>query len=530
MTRDYDVIVNGGGPVGMGLAIELGQRGVRVCVVERYPEPQPVPKGQNLTQRTAEHFRAWACEAELRVAHPIPEGAGIGGLTTYRTLLSDYTYDWLTRESVADYYATANARLPQYATERVLRARAAEIEAVDVLYGWEGAALAQDADGVTLEIAERTGDARRSLRGRYLVGADGSKSFIREAAGIPQTLRDHDRRMVLAVFDSPELHEKLERYPGKAFFCVLHPDYEGYWLFFGRVDHGRSFFFHAPVPLDTTTENFDFRAFIAAAIGADVALEIDYLGFWDLRIAIADRYRTGRVFIAGDACHSHPPYGGYGVNMGLEDARNLGWKLAAAIQGWGGEALLDSYDAERRPVFESLAEGFIERYIREDRAFLETHSPDADPEAFRAAWEGRNLDAAEVDAFEPNYEGSPLCPVPGARPSAKGRHALAARAGHHLSPADLSDGRAVYDAIGDGFTLLDFTADGRGAAFGEAAARLGLPFERVADARGPAAARYGAEMVLVRPDHYVAWAGDDGAAAEVLAVAAGREAALAGAG
>lgn len=523
VSSEYDVIVNGGGPVGMGLAIELGQRGIRTCVVEKYPEPQPVPKGQNLTQRTAEHFRAWNCEPELRTAHPVPKGAGIGGLTTYRSLLSDYHYDWLTRESVADYYATANARLPQYATERVLRARAAEIDAVDILYGWEGTALSQDAEGVTLEIAERKGDATKSLRGTYLVGADGSGSFTREAAGITQTLRDHDRRMVLAVFTSPELHEKLERYPGKAFFCVLHPEYEGYWLFFGRVDHGKSFFFHAPVPLDTTKDNFDFHGFITKAIGEEVALEIDYLGFWDLRVAIADSYRKDRVFIAGDACHSHPPYGGYGVNMGLEDARNLGWKLAARMQGWGGEALLDSYDAERRPVFESLAEGFIERYIREDRAFLETHSPEQDgAEAFRAAWDGRNLDAAEVDAFEPNYEGSPLCPVPGARPSAKGQHALTARVGHHLSPAELSDGRAVYDAVGDGFTLLDFTPDGRGAAFEAAAQASGLPFVRVADPGGPAE-RYGAEMVLVRPDHYVAWAGDSGDPAEVLATASALE-------
>ena len=334
MTTDYDVIINGGGPVGMGLAIDLGQRGLRVAVAERYPQPQPIPKGQNLTQRTAEHFRAWGCEPDLRTAHPLPKGAGIGGLTTYGTLISDHAYDWLSRGAVADYYFAANARLPQYATERVLRARAAQLPGVDVRYGWQGTALAQDGAGVTLDIAERKGPGRDRLRARYLVGADGAHSFTRDAAGMTQTRRDHDRRMVLAVFTSPELHDALERYPGKAFYCVLHPDHEGYWLFFGRVDHGKSFFFHAPVPLDTTKDNFDFHAFITRAIGQPVDLTIDYLGFWDLRIAIADSYRKGRVFLAGDAAHSHPPYGGYGVNMGLEDARNLGWKLAAACDGW----------------------------------------------------------------------------------------------------------------------------------------------------------------------------------------------------
>ncbi len=521
MTRDYDVIINGGGPVGMGLAIDLGQRGVRTAVVERYPQPQPVPKGQNLTQRTAEHCRAWGCEAELRTAHPIPKGAGIGGLTTYGTLLSDYSYDWLNRDSVGDYYFAANARLPQYATEAVLRGRAAQVPKVDLLYGWQGTALRQDADGVALDIAERKGDGRQTLTASYLVGTDGAHSFVRETAGMTQTRSDHDRRMVLAVFTSPDLHERLERFPGKAFYCVLHPEYEGYWLFFGRVDHGKSFFFHAPVPLDTTKDNFDFEGFIHKAVGAPVDLSIDYLGFWDLRVAIADSYRKDRVFIAGDAAHSHPPYGGYGVNMGLEDARNLGWKLAAAVDGWGGETLLNSYDAERRPVFASLAAEFIERYIAEDRRFLEIYSPQQDAAEFAEKWASRNLDTAEVNAFEPNYEGSPLCPRPGAHPSAKGTHQMTARAGHHLSPAALSDGRDLFEALGTGFALIDTTAEGGGAVFAEAARRLGLPFTHIADPGGPADAVYGEPLVLVRPDHYVAWAGNAGNAEAILATAAG---------
>ena len=119
----YDVVINGGGPVGTGLAIDLGQRGLRVALVERYGAPQQVPKGQNLTQRTVEHFRAWQCEDDLHAAHPIPEGGGIGGMTCYGTLLTEHHYDWLNRARVGAYYPTRNARLPQYATEAVLRAR-----------------------------------------------------------------------------------------------------------------------------------------------------------------------------------------------------------------------------------------------------------------------------------------------------------------------------------------------------------------------------------------------------------------------
>ena len=141
---DAEVVIVGGGPVGMGLAIELGQRGVRTLVVERYPQPQPIPKGQNLTQRTMEHFDFWGAEKELRAARTIPPSYGIGGLTAHGTLLGPHTYDWLQRELVKPYYYTANERLPQYATEAVLRRRVAELPSVQTVYGWDAQAVAQD--------------------------------------------------------------------------------------------------------------------------------------------------------------------------------------------------------------------------------------------------------------------------------------------------------------------------------------------------------------------------------------------------
>ncbi len=121
------VVIVGGGPVGLGLAIELGQRGIRCILVERYDNPQPIPKGQNLTQRTLEHFYFWGAEPELRAARTIPRDYGIGGMTSYGTLLSGYRYDWLQRELVRPYYFTDNERLPQYATEAVLRHRLSQL-------------------------------------------------------------------------------------------------------------------------------------------------------------------------------------------------------------------------------------------------------------------------------------------------------------------------------------------------------------------------------------------------------------------
>jgi len=526
--HDADVVISGGGPVGLGLAIELGQRGIRCLVVERYAQPQPIPKGQNLTQRTMEHFRAWHAEPQLRAARTVPKEYGIGGMTAYGTLLGDYRYDWLQRELVKPFYATDNERLPQYATEAVLRARVAELPSVTTLFGWSVETLSQDADGVTLALAERAGPGRRTVTAAYAAGCDGSRSVVRTQAGITDTKSDHDRLMVLLVFRSPELHDLLTRFPGKSFYNVLHPDLEGYWQFFGRVDLGTTWFFHAPVPLGTTRDNYDFKALLHRAAGAEFAVEFDYIGFWDLRVATADTYRAGRVFIAGDAAHSHPPYGGYGINTGFEDAANLGWKLAAVLQGWGGPDLLASYDAERRPVFQSTARDFIEKSITVDRDFLRSFDPATDRAAFERHWAERGGGAkGEVNAFEPHYEGSPIVfGPPGGESSAKGGHRFAARPGHHLAPLPLGAGGTAFDALGDGFTLLALGADPAiPAAFAAAAHAAGIPLAIVTDTRDAGREAYEASLILVRPDQFVAWtdtAGPSGNPAAVLHRAAGR--------
>ncbi|HUG08181.1 MAG TPA: FAD-dependent monooxygenase [Acidimicrobiia bacterium] len=517
MTDRFPVVIVGGGPVGMGLAVDLGLRGVECLVVERHEAPQPIPKGQNLTQRTMEHFAFWGVDREIREARRMPEGYPNSGVTAYRDLMSDYSYPWWRRSIVADYYSQPNERIPQYETERVLRAKAATLPTVEVRYGWSGEGVDEDA----VRIVPRDSGEEQIVAGEFIVACDGSHSTIRDAAGISEIMSDHDRRMVLLVFRSPGLHEALSRFGEVAFFNIMDPALDGYWRFLGRVDGKGEFFFHAPVPADATGDSFDFAGLLHDSVGAEFEVDFDYVGFWDLRFAVADPYRKGPVFVAGDAAHSHPPYGGYGINTGFEDVRNLGWKLAAWFEGWGSEALLDSYGAERQPVFRSTAADFIEKMIDSQRDFLTDHDPAVDLSDFGRAWEERKRRSSMgVSDFEPHYEGSPIVWASGTS-SAVGSHEFTARPGHHLPPRD-----GVFEALGSGFTLVSVGGTIESVyAFRTAADSLGVPLQVVTRDRGGEAEEYGSALVLVRPDHFVSWVGDESdpaVADEVMARSVGR--------
>lgn len=501
------VAVVGGGPVGLGLAVTLGKAGVPCVLLDRSREPSAIPKGQNLTARSVEHFHFWDCADALRAARLLPPGFPIGGITAYESLASRYWYAPAGRETVGDYYFQRHERLPQYLTEAVLRTRLSALRSAVALFGWSATEVSQNDDGVRV-MAQADSGERCVVEARYLVGCDGAHSIVREQTGIASSGADFDQRMVLAVFRSHDLEAGLARFPARTTYRVLHPELNGYWWFFGRVEAADTWFFHAPVAKAATTETLDARAVLERAAGFPIAVDFQHLGFWDMRVDIADTYQRGRVFLAGDAAHSHPPYGAYGLNTGLEDAVNLGWKLAAVLQGWGGSRLLDSYTEERRPIFVETGQA-ITAGIDADRAFLARCSPHRNRPEFEQAWAGMTSGETPPASYEPHYEGSSIVwGVAGSTCGVHGHHAFQARPGHHLAPAQLSSGSNIFEQLGRSSTLVALSRDRAPAmAFRDAAQALRMPLRVVVDTSAELRAAYGSRYILVRPDQYVAWTG-----------------------
>jgi 4-hydroxyisophthalate hydroxylase len=514
VAKRYQVIIVGGGPVGMGLAVELGQRGVEVCVVERGREVGRLPKGQGLAHRTLETFWFWNCVEEIRTIRLLPPGYPIGGINAFGSLTSEYWYpSGAARDKLGPYYYQKNDRLPQYLTEEVLRGRVANLPSVTVMYESRAKQLEQDDNGVRISIASEIWPyEEQTLEADYLVGCDGTGSTILPQIGIERHGTDFETRMVLAVIYSPDFHEQTKRFGERTTFHVISPEMRGAWQFWGRVEAEHSFFYHGPVAKETTSNDSDYvHKVMEKAAGFNFNVDFKHIGFWNLRISVADTYRNGRVFIAGDAAHSHPPYGGQGLNNGIEDDRNLGWKLAAMLEGWGGSNLLDSYSAERQPVFKDTGENMIAAGILEERAWLEQHDPERGLADFEAAWAARATASETPSDVEPNYGGSPICfGLPGETSGIHSPYLLKARGGHHLAPQPLSSGKNVYEELGTGFTLLAFGVDdAQVKGFEAAAASYKVPFKVVRDTYEGGRENYESKMVLVRPDQFISWIGDE---------------------
>lgn len=526
MTQDYDadVLVVGAGPSGLALATELLMRGIRVIVVERNDRTGLQPRAKTTNVRSMAQMRRWGLAGQVRARSPLTPD--FPRQVSFRTGLFDppihlFHDAFCATPGRRDAFPEHAEFIPQYVIEGILADHVAAHPDARLCFGHRLTGFTQDETGVTAEIEGPGGPAR--LRSRYLVGADGGRSRIRAALRIEMEGQSDMLTFATLILRIPGLDAEPGLVPA-LFHWIIDAEAAS---FIGPLDHGDLWYWSKLTPRDTPTETL--LGHVRRAIGREMPMEVVTRDDWVVNSLMAARYREGRVFLVGDACHLHSPFGGHGMNLGIGDGVDLGWKLAAAIEGWGSEALLDSYQNERRGVHAAVIDSATRNVASLSDHFVDPALADPGPAgaAARAAT-ARAVERLKTPEFRSlglvlGYRYPPSGAVaaePGAAPPLEVTHYLpTARPGHLAPHAWGADGQSLYDLFGTGFTLL-VTGPARDPA-GEAAlqaeaARRGVPLALAAPGIDGLRALYEANFALIRPDQHVAWRGDTLPAAGAL--------------
>ena len=513
------VLIAGGGPAGLAAAIELGRRGIRCTVVEpRVTVDSTRPRAKTTSTRTMEHLRRWGIADRLRAAAPLPVAWSQDVIFATNLLgqeLTRFHGAFGLSDPDGELSPETGQQVPQPVVETVLRQAVAELETVTVMTGYRLVRVVQDAERVlaTVEPVDATAGPRVALvEAEYLLGCDGTGSICRAAIGTSYRGSSGEVPNLSILFRAPDLAGRVQLDPAVQYW-IVNPLASG---LMGRLDLDQTWWAIVQ-SVDPDSAALDPARLVRDLVGADIPLEVIATDPWHARMLLADNYRAGRTFLVGDAAHLNPPWGGHGFNTCVGDAANIGWKLAAVLQGWASPDLLDSYEAERRPVAaQTIADaGAQERLLAPSFAQNGAAAGGAAAESVRRGIaEALQAKASEFHSaglvLGYHYAGSPAVvddgsPVPDHDPIS---YHASARPGARLPHRWLSPGRSVYDVLGTGFTLLQSAGSAQVGAFVEAAARSRVPLTVVELPAALMRESYAASMLLVRPDQHVAWRGD----------------------
>ncbi len=511
------VLIVGAGPAGLALAIELGHRSIPCLLIERNDRVGYAPRAKTTNVRTREHLRRWGIAGKLRAASPL--GLDYPSNVVFVTRLNGHG---LAKIENAMYCAPGKNPLysehaqwiPQYSVEEVMRAHVQTLPSVDLRFSSELTSFEQTDSGVAAKVLDIGSGATFSVQSDYLIGADGARSSVRTALGISMTGSYGLSRNYNVVFRAPGLAQAHKHGPA-IMYWQINDDLPS---LVGPMDIGDKWFF-MPTKLSEgrkiTPE--EAPALIRQAIGIDIPIEVLSTDEWVASRLIAEKYSDRRVFLAGDACHLHPPFGGYGMNMGIADGVDLGWKIAAVLQGWGGRALLESYERERRPVHEFVMDEAVANHaLLSNQLWQEGLEDDTEAGERLRAEVGQRIQAAKIREFMTlgvvlgyRYDDSPVV-VPDGTPAPAYdflNYVPSARPGSLAPHAWLHDGSSLYDHFGEGFTLLAaYDADAAVLEQAREAARAaGVPLKVVQPQERILKDLYQARYTLVRPDQHVAW-------------------------
>ena len=515
------VLIVGGGPVGLALAGELGWRGIRCSLIEQGDGEIVTPKMNEVNVRSMEFCRRWGI-ADAVHACPFPPDYPLD--IAFVTSLSGYEVGRMPRpprmsEEPEPHSPMRLQVCSQMWFDPILQRFARGFPHVSLRYRTRLESFEVTEQGVVAEVVDLDSTERVRISADYLVGCDGANSMVRRALGIGLEGKTLGHPVHL-YFRAPGLLERCGRKPTTFFVTV---DRGGAWSNVRIIDPANAMW--RLMVLDAgpglTPETVDRERYLQRALGR--AFEVEWLGtsIWTRRSVVAERYSSGRVFLAGDAVHQLSPTGALGMNTGIADAVDLGWKLAAVLAGWGGDGLLSSYDAERRPIgtrnVAMTAEFYREHDIRKED-IAEIEHDNAEGARVREAV-GERLVRGVGRMFRTTglqigyrYESSPICWPDGTPPYPDDPESLvpSARPGSRAPHLWLGEGRSSLDLYGHTFVLLRLGHDAPdGSAFREAAARRGMPLENVALSQPDALQLYGRRLVLVRPDGHVAWRADE---------------------